>query len=154
MEELAETVALAPEDIHRLKEGGSIVLDVRHAAAWGAGHVPGSVNIGLGGQFASWAGSLLPGGTAIVIVADDGDGVTEAVLRLARVGVESVKGFLDGGMYAWDKAGLEIGQTPQMPVDEVEARLDENAQLQIIDVRRPGSSLHILVADGSYSRVL
>ncbi len=137
LEELSEVVPLSAEDTQRLQTEGRIVLDVRNASAFGTGHVPGSINIGLGGQFASWAGSLIPAATGIVVVAEDEGGVEEAVLRLARVGLESVEGFLAGGIYAWDKAGFDLAQTPQMPVDELKTRRDEDRQLQVIDVRRP-----------------
>jgi len=135
--ELPEIARLTPGQVQRFQAEGHRILDVRTAAAFGAGHVPGSINIGLGGQFASWAGSLIPMGTPIVIVAQDDDSVSEAVTRLARVGFESVEGLLDGGVYVWDKAGLGLGQIPQMPVDELQARIGERAELQIIDVRRP-----------------
>src|SRR5262249_51967462 len=113
------------------------ILDVRPAAAFGNAHIPGAINIGLGGQFASWAGSLIAADTVIVIVADDLAGVDEAVMRLARVGIENVKGHLGGGMYGWDKAGLAIATIPQIPVDELRRRMDEQSHLQIVDVRRP-----------------
>ena len=107
------------------------------AAAFGTANIPGAINIGLGGQFASWAGSLISPDNPIIIVADDTGGVDEAVTRLARVGVEKVRGYLEGGMYVWDKAGLATEVIPQMPVDELRSRIDEQSELQIVDVRRP-----------------
>jgi hydroxyacylglutathione hydrolase len=74
----------------------------------------------------------------MLIVAEDLDQVDEAVTRLARVGIESVNGFLGGGMYAWDKSGLEVATAPQMSIDELRSRIEEKSDLQIIDVRRPG----------------
>ena len=71
-----------------------VVIDVRQNAEYGSGHIPNSINIGLGGQFASWAGTLIPIGAAIAVVADNETQVDEAVTRLARVGHESVKGFI------------------------------------------------------------
>jgi glyoxylase-like metal-dependent hydrolase (beta-lactamase superfamily II) len=135
--ELAEADRLTPDQVQQLQAEGHMVLDVRSAAAYGVGHVPESVNIGLGGQFASWAGTLIPMGTPIVIVAEDDASVSESVMRLARIGLDSVKGALDGGVYAWDKAGFGLTEVPQMPVDELKARIDEEASLQIVDVRRP-----------------
>jgi hydroxyacylglutathione hydrolase len=138
LKELPRPAELAPEEVARLLQEGDLVLDVRGSATYGNGHVPGAINIGLGGQFATWAGTLLPIGTPLIIVADELGSVDEAVTRLARVGVESVKGFLSGGMYAWDQAGLKSAITPQMPPDELRQRLEEKDELQIVDVRRPG----------------
>lgn len=135
--QLPRPAELSPEEANKLAQQGHLVLDVRPAASFGNGHIPGAINIGLGGQFASWAGSLILPETPIVIVSDDLAGVGEAVTRLARVGIEGVRGYLGGGMYAWDEAGLEAAAIPQMPVDELRTRVEEEADLQIIDVRRP-----------------
>jgi len=120
----------------RLSQDGAIILDVRSAAEFGAGHVPGSLNIGLGGQFASWAGSLIPLSSAIVIVAESEEKVGEAQLRLARVGVENVDGFLAGGIFSWDRNGFEVAAVPQISVSELKDLIKTQADLQVIDVRR------------------
>jgi hydroxyacylglutathione hydrolase len=114
-----------------------MVLDVRPAAAFGTGHVPGSLNVGLGGQFASWCGQLLDPARQIVLVADDEESVGEAQVRLARVGLEGVVGYLSGGIAAWDRAGLPLERVPQVAVSELQARLAEGDGLQVVDVRRP-----------------
>jgi hydroxyacylglutathione hydrolase len=93
--------ALSPSQISKLQREGYVVLDVRPAAAFGNGHVPGAPNIALAGQFASWAGTLIPQGSPILLVAEDEAGVDESVQRLARVGIETVKGFLDGLGHGW-----------------------------------------------------
>jgi hydroxyacylglutathione hydrolase len=80
-------------------EPDALLLDVRDADAFGAAHIAGSVNIGLDGSFASWCGTLLPFDTPIVIVAEDDAAASQAVMRLARVGIENVAGcitVLDG----------------------------------------------------------
>ncbi|HYE13606.1 MAG TPA: rhodanese-like domain-containing protein, partial [Pyrinomonadaceae bacterium] len=116
---------------------GHAVLDVRSAAEFGAGHVPGSVNIGLGGQFASWAGTLLQIGTPLILVADAEEKVDEAVTRLARVGHENVRGYLRGGAQEWRSAGFDLAVLPQVTVEELRRRLEEDEGLQVLDVRRP-----------------
>ena len=123
--------------LRRLAAQDSVVLDVRDAAEFGAGHVPGALNIGLGGQFASWAGSLIPITSPIVIVAESNEKVEEAQLRLARVGLENVQGYLKGGIKAWEKAGLDLDMVPQISVAELKELIDTQPDLQIIDVRRP-----------------
>lgn len=142
VETLAAPKPLEPRQVRKLSEQGDTVLDVRPASAFGTGHVPGSLNIGLGGEFASWAGTLIPMGAPIVIVADDEGSVSEAVLRLARVGLDSVEGYLAGGIQAWDEGGLPLATLPQMPVDELASRIDEGVSMQIVDVRsRPEYSV-------------
>jgi glyoxylase-like metal-dependent hydrolase (beta-lactamase superfamily II)/rhodanese-related sulfurtransferase len=143
MSQLEEIVALTPAQIRDLiartpaNSPQYVILDVRAASEFGAGHLPGSINIGLGGQFAIWAGTLIPIGTPIVIVAESEEKAQEAVTRLARVGHESVKGYLAGGIAAWNKAGLELACVPQITVDELSELISNPASLQIIDVRRP-----------------
>lgn len=129
--------ALTAAEVKQRAAQNQIILDVRPAAAYGNGHVPGALNIGLSGQFASWAGSLLDMTTPIVVVAEEADGVDEAVMRLARVGIETVAGYLEGGMYAWDRAGFPVATISQMPVDELGHQLADRRDLQLIDVRRP-----------------
>jgi rhodanese-related sulfurtransferase len=74
----------------------------------------------------------------VVIVADDDDGAGEATLRLARVGVENVAGQLAGGLAAWAATGRPVRSLAQITVDELRARLAEDASLDVLDVRRPG----------------
>jgi glyoxylase-like metal-dependent hydrolase (beta-lactamase superfamily II) len=138
LEALPRPAELQPAEVNKLAEQGLLILDARPAAAFGAGHVPGALNIGLGGQFASWAGSLIAAETPIIIVAEEIAQVDEAITRLARVGIESVKGYLSGGMYAWNQAGLATATIAQMPVDELRHQLEEGSDLQLVDVRRPG----------------
>jgi rhodanese-related sulfurtransferase len=112
------------------------VLDVRGGAAFAAGHVPGSLNIGLSGQFASWAGALVDAGRELLLVTDDAGGAQEAATRLARVGLDRVAGYLDGGIAAWQAQGHDVGSLPQVLVDELKDQAQENKGLQIVDVRR------------------
>lgn len=141
LSELPKPKALTPEQLRDLtSQTNSLlctVLDVRTAAEFGAGHVPGSLNIGLNGQFAVWAGSLLPLTAPIILVAQTDAQVEEGQMRLARVGIENVKGYLAGGMEAWRRAGFELATVPQISVAELNSLIAEQNQLQIIDVRRP-----------------
>ncbi len=134
---LPRPVALSPLEVCALATKTWVILDVRSAAEFGAGHVPGALNIGLGGQFASWAGALIPMTSPLVIVAESEEQVGEAQMRLARVGLENIQGFLTGGMKAWEESGLEISTVPQISVAELKELIDTNRGLQVIDVRRP-----------------
>lgn len=114
-----------------------VVLDVRPAADFGAGHVPGSTNVGLGGQFAIWSASLIPMEAPLVIVAESDEKVAEARMRLARVGLENVQGYLQDGLESWRAAGFEVATVPQISVAELHELLQREDDLQVIDVRRP-----------------
>lgn len=141
LSELPRPEPLSPERVQQLTTQadslGYTVLDVRSASEFGAGHIPGSINIGLGGQFAIWAGSLIPMHAPIVIVAESEEKVAEAQMRLARVGLENVKGYLQGGVNSWRDAGFELARVPQVTVDELHDLIDQKTDLQVIDVRRP-----------------
>jgi glyoxylase-like metal-dependent hydrolase (beta-lactamase superfamily II)/rhodanese-related sulfurtransferase len=134
---LPKPQGLTAAEVHDFGQHGCVILDVRNAAEFGSEHVPGSLNIGLSGQFASWAGSLIPITAPIVVVANSQEQVEEAQMRLARVGLENLKGFLAGGMEAWQAAGLEVAVVPQISVAELKEMLATEKGLQVIDVRRP-----------------
>jgi len=136
--ELPRPAALTPEEVNKLAGHGVTILDVRPSTEFGAGHVPASLNIGLGGQFASWAAQLIKFDAPIVIVAEDESKVGEAVTRLARVGIENVKGYLAGGMDGWGRAGLSVNAIAQISVDDLSELLSSGNDLQVIDVRQPG----------------
>lgn len=112
LEQVLHPVELA--DVLSLRDKGVQILDVREPAEYAAGHLAGSINIGLGGQFATWAGTLLDSAQSIVIIAEPGSNGTgnnaaanngigreqEAAIRLGRIGFDNVKGYLRGGMEA------------------------------------------------------
>jgi hydroxyacylglutathione hydrolase len=138
LSELPKAAALGPAAVEDLRRSGAVVLDTRPAAQYGTGHIPGALNIGLGGQFASWAGALVAPEKPIVLITEDEDHVEEARIRLTRVGLENVAGFLAGGFLAWHDANLPVTTTEQISVDELRHRLDAGGLSQLVDVRRPG----------------
>jgi hydroxyacylglutathione hydrolase len=133
---LSEFSPLPPIDAYALQtllaEGG-IALDVRSGEEFAGGHVPGSVNIPLSGQFASWAGALLGLESRPVLIAASDEAVTEARMRLARVGLENVQGYLKGGVAAWKESAQGLETIPQITVQALNEQLN---QLQVLDVRR------------------
>ena len=135
--DLNELAPVAPQELNGLLEQGVFALDVRPNTEFAAAHVPGSVNIALSGQFASWAATILGLTACPVLIADTPEQYAEARMRLARVGIEDPRGFLQGGITAWQRAGLPVAQVPQMSAQELEARLRSNG-MQLLDVRREG----------------
>lgn len=138
LEQMERPPAMTPDEVLDKANQGAVLLDVRPAGQFGSGHIPGAINIGLSGQFASWAGTLLDMKTPIVVIAEDVEGVDEAVMRLARVGIESACGYLEGGIYAWDQSGYPLTTVAQMPITEVRDRLESDPSVLLLDVRRPG----------------
>jgi hydroxyacylglutathione hydrolase len=135
--ELAQLPALSPAELQSRLAKGSIALDVRSGDQFAESHVPGSINIALSGQFASWAGTLLGLGSQPVLIADSAEQLSEARLRLARVGIEAASGYLEGGISAWKQAGFPTESLAQIAVQDLHHQLAEG-KLQILDVRREG----------------
>jgi glyoxylase-like metal-dependent hydrolase (beta-lactamase superfamily II)/rhodanese-related sulfurtransferase len=146
LNELAALKAIAPAELKKMMDNGASALDVRPGDQFAAGHVPGSVNIALSGQFASWAGAVLGLGSRPVLIGETQDQITEARVRLARVGIEELPGYLEGGIDAWRQAGFELVELPQMSVSELKAKL---GAVHVLDVRRQGEweAGHIAEAD-------
>jgi hydroxyacylglutathione hydrolase len=136
--ELPRPKALAPAEVNELAGLGATILDVRTNTEFGAGHIPGALNVGLAGPFDSWAGQLIKFDAPIVIVAEGESKVDEAVIGLARVGIENVKAYLAGGMDAWRRAGLGVSVIAQISVDDLSGLLSSRKDMQVIDVRQPG----------------
>jgi rhodanese-related sulfurtransferase/glyoxylase-like metal-dependent hydrolase (beta-lactamase superfamily II) len=135
LSELPPLRALTPAELNAMLENGALALDVRPNDEFAAAHVPGSVNIALSGQFASWAGTVLGLTAQPVLIAATDEQLEEARLRMARVGIEVLDGYLHGGVNAWKRAGLPIGTLAQISVVDLEARL-QSGELQVLDVRR------------------
>jgi hydroxyacylglutathione hydrolase len=127
--------AVAPAELKSMLNHGEIALDVRPGDEFAEGHVPGSVNIALSGQFASWAGTVLGLSAHPVLIAGSPAQLEEARIRLARVGIEVLNGYLDGGISAWKQAGFSVATISRITVDELNGRLQAH-ELQVLDVRR------------------
>ncbi len=135
LSEAAPPPALDPRAAKEKLDAGAVALDTRPASQFGAGHVPGSVNIGLAGQYATWAATVIGLKRPIILITEEEEQVHEAAVRLARVGMEAVIGYIAGGVAAWEAAGLPLQTVPQVSVHQ----LREHAQeWQVLDVRRSG----------------
>jgi hydroxyacylglutathione hydrolase len=133
--DLPPLTAISPNEVKRFLQEDVFALDVRPIADFAAAHVPGSINIALSGQFATWAASVLGLKACPVLIADTPQQHEEARTRLARVGIEDVRGFLAGGFEAWQQAGFPVATLPQITVQELEQRMNQGA-MRVLDVRR------------------
>jgi hydroxyacylglutathione hydrolase len=133
LSELPTLEPVQPQELRSILENGGMALDIRTADQFVLGHVPASICIPLQGQFAPWAGAVLGLASRPVLIADNPEQLGEARVRLARVGIDDVRGFLQSGLEGWQKSGFPLQQVPRITVQEVAARLDT---LTVLDVRR------------------
>lgn len=115
-----------------------LVLDVRGYSAFGGQHLPGSYHLDLGGNFATFAGWVLPTSHKILLVTDHADDAGQAALLLRRVGLDQVVGYLEGGLFEWAKAGFATDHLPQLSAPELNHRVSSGDGLILVDVRALG----------------
>lgn len=127
--------ALSVTEFKTAADEKTIILDTRNAAVFTQGFVPGSVSIGLEGRFAEWAGSLLPFDAPLLLITEPGK-EKESMVRLARVGFDKMKGYLDGGYEAWQKAGEPTDMIINVEADELIMDIPHDKNLVVVDVRR------------------
>lgn len=124
------------DEVLRMGDAGAQILDVRDPAEYAKGHVAGSLNIGLGGQYATWAGTLLDRAKPIVIIAEPGR-EQEAALRLGRIGFDHVKGYLRGGMEALAGRPDLVWPTERLSAPMVAEELKGEDSPLVLDIRNP-----------------
>jgi hydroxyacylglutathione hydrolase len=134
LEQVLHPVDLA--EVLRLGDTGAQIIDVRDPAEYAKGHLAGSINIGLGGQYATWAGTLLDRDKPIVIVAEPGR-EQEAALRLGRIGFDHVKGYLEGGMAALAARSDLVWPTERVTAPMVAEELARVDPPLLLDIRNP-----------------
>ncbi len=120
----------------RMRDAGAQILDVRDAAEYAKGHLAGSINIGLGGQYATWAGTVLNRDKPIAIIAEPGR-EKEAALRLGRIGFDHVSGYLQGGMEALASRPDLVRPTERLSAPTVAEELASAGPPLLLDVRNP-----------------
>ncbi|WP_226962721.1 rhodanese-like domain-containing protein [Streptomyces sp. C8S0] len=113
---------LSAEQVRTLVTDGGHVVDVRPAADYAAGHIPGSLSIPLRGQFATWLGWLLPDTAPLVFAAADGQDLSEIVWQAYKIGYERLAGRLAGGTTAWTAAGHRLATTAFVTADRTDNR--------------------------------
>jgi hydroxyacylglutathione hydrolase len=124
------------DEVLALGNAGSQLLDVREAADYAKGHLAGSINIGLGGQYATWAGTTLDPNRPIVIIAEPGR-EQEAALRLGRIGFDHVKGYLRCGMEALATRPELVQTTRRVSPPMLAEELASPQAPLVIDIRTP-----------------
>ena len=124
----------APEVDEQVKKG-AVILDARNFLAFGGGHIPGAWNIDIAGNFQTFAGWVIPPNRPIILVVEPEARIADALTMLRRVGLDDVVGWLDGGMHAWNVAGLPMEQTPQISAPQLAEILKGDPNARVLDVR-------------------
>jgi len=115
---------------------GAQILDTRDPDEFGTAHLAGSINIGLGGQYATWAGTLLDRAHPIVIIADPGR-ENESAVRLGRIGFDHVAGYLLGGMHSLESRPELVAFTAHLSAAFAAELLSSSEPPLALDVRTP-----------------
>jgi hydroxyacylglutathione hydrolase len=127
--------ALSIATFKKEAKDGAIILDTRHSTVFTTGFVPESISVGLDGRFAEFAGSILPYDQPIILVTEVGK-EKESVIRLARVGIDNVHGYLEGGFEAWKAAGEQVDLIIDIEPDEFAMDIPHDPRMEVLDVRK------------------
>jgi len=120
-----------------LVDGGAMIIDGRDPEEFAHGHIAGSVNVGLSGRYAEFAGSVVPSDVDIVLVVDEGFEL-EAKNRLGRIGFDRVVGHLQHPFVVMADHPDRVRHASRMTATEFDARRDDIDGLQLVDIRNPG----------------
>ncbi|WP_019567690.1 rhodanese-like domain-containing protein [Thioalkalivibrio sp. ALMg13-2] len=129
--------ALDPADVARRAAAGEVtVIDLRDPLAFGGGHTPNALGIGIDGGFANWAGWVTPDETPIVLIDQTGDPavIERAVRHLVRTGRDYIEGYVRGGMAAWAGTGLPLATLAQLDAPAAQAAVADG-RIRLVDVR-------------------
>ena len=138
LDQLPHLKGFSPPEVLRLQSEGAVVVDTRPAMQFAVAHVPGSIHIALTVQYASWAARILGLEARLIICGEDPDHIRESQIRLARVGIENISGYLEDGIIGWVKNGFRVEYVPQIGVQELAELLHNDPhQTVVLDVREP-----------------
>jgi hydroxyacylglutathione hydrolase len=131
-----EVNPLTLDQLLALRDVGAQILDTRDPAEFAAAHLAGSLNVGLGGQYATWAGSILNHEHPIVVIADPGR-EHEAATRLGRIGFDHIVGYLQDGLRSLETRPDLTATTERISAPLAAERLSAGTAMAV-DVRTPG----------------
>jgi len=133
----SEPALLSPEKVLDRQARGAVILDVRPPEAFARGHLRGSINVGLEGRFAEYAGDVIEGDQEIVIVSEPGH-AHEARIRLSRVGLDNVPGALDQPVAALARHPEVTQAASRLTARQLAGALASDPGLAVLDIRSPG----------------
>ncbi|WP_312902169.1 MBL fold metallo-hydrolase [Chryseobacterium taichungense] len=126
---------LTVDDFLKMTEADDVmILDTRNASAFAQGFIPGSLNVGLDGSFATWVGEMISDINQKIILVTDAGREEESIVRLSRVGYDNTIGYLKGGFDAWKNAGKNIETVERISAEKFKEIYDD--KIIILDVRK------------------
>jgi hydroxyacylglutathione hydrolase len=134
--ETPRLTGLTPGDVQARQQRGEAVVDTRSINNYARGHIHGVYHVELRPAFASWVGWVVPFGTPVILVSESTEVHEYAVRQLIRIGYDELPGYLDGGMAAWERAGLPVASVPVITMREVRHRLERGDPLVVVDARQ------------------
>lgn len=135
----APVIELSLNEVLTLQKNGAVIIDSRDDLSFAAGHIRGSVNVGLGGRFAEYVGEVMMPGTSIVLVTDAGK-ERESRTRLARIGFDNVLGALSKPIEAMMENPEVVDKLSRLSVESLAERMASVRDLLVIDVRNAGET--------------
>ncbi|KPJ66136.1 MAG: beta-lactamase [Coxiella sp. DG_40] len=136
--ELDPLRSVKPAEFKKMADShDSIVLDIRSYETFGGQHIPGAYHVDFGGNFATFAGWILPPGKQILIVSNSLEQSQEAAVWLKRVGLDRAVAYLEGGMFAWATAGLPMEHICQLSIEKLHQLTTKGNEMTLVDVRAP-----------------
>jgi len=127
--------ALSAVDVKKLLDAGAAPVDLRHPLKFAPAHLPGSVNISPDPTLSGWAGAVLDPAAQVVFVTDHPERLDDAARQLVRVGLDNMAGYLDGGVAAWQAAGLPLAAMPLVAPEALLAAQEAGKGGFVLDVR-------------------
>ena len=132
--ELPSIEELTSDEFHALLDGNYLVVDTRDQLSFCSAHIPGAYGLSIRGNFATFAGWVLPPDKPILLIADNDEDLHEAIIGLRRVGLDQIKGYLKGGMSSWESNGYYTASIDCISVEELKDRLGRD-ELLLVDTR-------------------
>jgi hydroxyacylglutathione hydrolase len=139
---LPSTPPLKAEEVARLQNGGAAVIDVRPGREYDRGHIPGAYSVGLEGPFSAWVGWIIDIERPVVLTGNDTFLIRDAHRQLLRIGCDGVRGYLDGGIDAWQAAGKPISTFETAEIEDVASAILSGQSMTVIDARTEDEWVH------------
>ncbi|BDV01590.1 MBL fold hydrolase [Thermodesulfomicrobium sp. WS] len=137
LERCPRELALSVDEFTRHMEAGAVIIDARDGVAFGGGHIPGALNIGLEKSLANWVGMVVDPKAQILLVVADAAGFATMRTELIRIGYDNILGYLAGGIQSWINAGRPVHRLTQINAHELAERLKGGQPPRLVDVRTP-----------------